>query len=121
MLGVICELMGGAFHIEEPVDQLASDNVCVNDILYVVGLDLDIGGVVWHNPDDGTFGAEAETSGCYHIYPAAQIMLTDNFDEVVDDLETARAIACRTATTQNLNVIVTRQTIGGRIVMRIGG
>ena len=85
--------MGGALDIEQAINQLAVDDVGLNDFLNILGLDLDIGGVVGHDPDDGSLGTETETPCGHHIDTAAQAMVGNRMNQPVNDLETSRGIA----------------------------
>ena len=92
MLDIVQQLMSGALYIEQPVHLLAINNMGLNDFLDILRLDLDIGGVVGHDPDNGSLGTETETPGGDHINLAAQSMIGYRMDEPVNDLETSRAI-----------------------------
>ena len=92
MLDIIQQLVGRTLDIEQPVHLLAIDDMGLNDFLDILGLDLDIGGVVGHNPDNGSLGTETETPGSDHIDLAAQTMVGNSVDKPVYDLETSRAV-----------------------------
>ena len=93
VLDIINQLVGSALDIEQAVYLFAINDMGLNDFLDILGLDLNIGGVVGHDPDDGPFGTKAETACSNHIDTAPQVMVTDSVDKLVNDLEAPHAVA----------------------------
>ena len=112
MLGVVHQLMGREIDILQTLlKQTAIDDVCLDDILYILGVHLHVGRIVGHDPDDGTFCTEAEATRSHHVNTATQTVLGNDANEIVNDFQAARLIAGRAAAAQHLNVGVSDQTI----------
>ena len=111
MLGIIHQLMSREVHILQTFKQTAINNVCLDDILNILGMHLDVCGVVGHNPDNGSLGAKAETSCSYDIDTTAQAILGNDTNKTINDFKAVRAIASRPAATQDLKMRVANQTV----------
>lgn len=81
-------------------------------VFNILGLHLHIGRIVRHDPHDGALGAEAKASRGHDINAATQAVISNLMDEVVYDFQAVRAIACRTAATEHLDMIGTGQAVG---------
>ena len=94
VLGVIHQLMGREIDILQTfLEQTAIDDVRLDDVLNILGVHLHIGRVVGHDPDDGPFGTETEATCCNDVNAAAQTVLGNDANEIVNDFQTARFIA----------------------------
>ena len=83
----------------------------LDNVLDILRMDLNIGRIVGHNPDNGSLGAEAEASGSHDINTATQTVLGNDADKIIDDFQAARIVASRPTTTQDLKMAVTNQTV----------
>ena len=92
--------------VEKVLNQAGLDN-----IFNVLGTHVDVGRVVGHDPDNRSLGTEAKAACCHNVNTTAQSILSDDPDECVNNFQAARAITCRTTTTQHLYVAVSYQAI----------
>ena len=77
MLGIVHKLMGREVHILQTLKQLAANDVCHDNVLNVLRMNLHIGCVIGHNPHDGALGTKAEASCSHNIDTASQALLTN--------------------------------------------
>ena len=89
MLGVIHQLVSREVNILQPFKQATIDNVTLDNVLDILGMNLHIGGVVGHDPDDGTLGTKAKATRCHDIHTASQSIVGYHSNEVVNDLKAA--------------------------------
>ena len=94
MLGVVHQLMGREIYILQTLlKQTTIDDMRLDDILHILGMHLDVGRVVGHNPDNGSLGTESEATRCHHVNTATQTVVGNDANEIVNDFQAARFIA----------------------------
>ena len=57
----------------------------LDDIFYILGMNMDIGRIVRHNPDNRPLGTESKATSGYHINTTAQSVLLNQADESIND------------------------------------
>jgi hypothetical protein len=81
------------------------------DIFHILGADMNIGRIIGHNPDNGTFSTESKATSSHDIHPTAQVVVGNQMNEPVNDTQATRIVTRRTAATQDLDVIIGTEAV----------
>ena len=57
----------------------------LDDILNILGFDVNIGCIIWHDPDNGSLGTEAKATSGYNIHSTSQAIIGNHADKGVND------------------------------------
>ena len=91
--------------VAEALDDTALDEMLVDDLLHVLGLDLDVERALRENLHDRTLLAESEAARGHHLHRGIETLLLELRLELVDDLVAAAGEARSAAADQNIRLI----------------
>ena len=117
VLGVIHQLVGREIHILQALKEPSVNDVGLDNVLNILGVNLHIGCIVRHDPHNRTLGTKAKAAGCDNVNTATQSIICNDPDKIVNDLQATRTVARRATATQNLNMGIPNQAIGRVIII----